>query len=108
MLYSIRRRSDERQFLQYPRLFGDLDGDGLSEFGFGDLSEDGSAPFGGRITFFKGAPGYAEQICVGLPNSTGQAARLRSASLPWLYRCGGQCYAASVRWSAVLGYGADF
>ncbi|MEM6570296.1 MAG: integrin alpha [Planctomycetota bacterium] len=76
LLWSRRRRADAAEFLWYPRLFGDLDGDGRSEWGFGDLSNDDQHFGAGRIWVYRGAPGDAEEICVGAPNSTGNPARL--------------------------------
>lgn len=76
LLYSRRRRTDAFQRLEFPRFYGDLDGDGLSEWGFGDEINDEPHFGSGRIWIYRGAAGDAEQICAGEPNSTGVPARL--------------------------------
>lgn len=53
---------------------GDINGDGFAEWGFSDY---GANTFGhwsnsqrwGRLILYKGAPGDADEICLGAPNS---------------------------------------
>ncbi len=76
LLWNRRRTDTTAENLRYCRLFGDLDGDGLSEWGFGDSHADYSAFGAGRIWIYRGAPGDADEFCAATPNSTGAAARL--------------------------------
>ena len=58
-------------------LVGDLDGDGLSEWGFGDphyIGPTGTAE--GRIQIYRGGPGDAQRVCSASQNSAGTAAQL--------------------------------
>jgi hypothetical protein len=57
-------------------MLGDLDGDGLSEFGLGLLQDSDLNFWGGRVTVYRGSPGDAERVCQPLANSTGVPAAL--------------------------------
>jgi hypothetical protein len=76
LLWNRRRTTGIQESLRYCRMFGDLDGDGLSEWGFGDGHADYSAFAAGRIWIYRGAPGDADEFCPPTQNSTGAPARL--------------------------------
>ncbi len=57
-------------------MVGDLDGDGLSEWVANDPNAEHGGNQAGRIWIFRGQPGDSVEYCSGVPNSTGQSARL--------------------------------
>ncbi|MEZ6018227.1 MAG: integrin alpha [Planctomycetota bacterium] len=76
LLWNRRRTPHVAERLEYCRFYGDLDGDGLSEWGFGDSHADYAAFGAGRIWIYKGAFGDADEFCPATPSSSGQPARL--------------------------------
>lgn len=62
--------------LEHHDVVGDLNHDGLADFGVGNPSDDSVSTNSGRVTVYAGAQGDATRYCIGAPNSAGPGARL--------------------------------
>jgi len=76
LLWRFRESNPFSDFVGFPRILPDLDGDGLGEFAYAEPRAAFTATLAGRIWLFRGRHGDADRYCPSTPNSSGAVGRL--------------------------------